>query len=131
MSSEIETAFLQVMKQEIDAMWESFDRQIAEMISWHCGDDAIASNQQSGGFGQLQDYYNRYLQQQQANQYAPSPAPDTIPEIPIAEPPEPEPTPIPQRRVRRCYACARDPHEWPATSRGPGEPAYCEEHRKK
>lgn len=86
------------------------------------------ANQQLGQ--QMRDAWLKQIGQTNRD-YGAQPAPDTVPEIPIAEPPEPEPTPIPERRVRRCYACGRDPHEWPATSRGPGEPAYCEEHRKK
>lgn len=53
------------------------------------------------------------------------PEPDTVPEIPVAEPPEPEPTPIPQRKRRKCYVCGNPD----ACARAADQPAYCEEHR--
>lgn len=38
-----------------------------------------------------------------------------------------EVTPIPERRIRKCYRCGAVP----AVARAFDEPAYCEEHRKK
>lgn len=69
---------------------------------------------------------NRKIAEQLAGQCIPPPPPDTLPSPPPNDE-EPEVTPIPKIRRRKCYVCGHPD----AVARRVDEPAYCEEHRRK